>query len=244
MLYNQLANSGRYGDTQVREVNGEPSHVNDMEAHWIDNMGPLGELATQAIGSGTTNPNTGMKEYWVGQALGLALQAAPGIYSMLNPGSNDSSNLETNMQPWTENTQFIQNQAHQLIDPNSALNVNQEKHLKQNALDSLAMKNMLTNRNEAQGGFGGYGGIKAQQTEAELTKFNQDFINKLLENHQTNYATGMGLLGNVGGDLREFGTMQTNRDMSMLPQNWGDILSNFGSGMFDFFSNPGSEKVS
>ena len=40
MSYN---NMGRFGDTQIREVNGAPAHVNDTEAHWIDNMGPLGQ---------------------------------------------------------------------------------------------------------------------------------------------------------------------------------------------------------
>ena len=63
-LKDKLAmNKGRYGDTTLREVGGEVSHVNPQEAYAIDNYGLAGELETQAQGAGTINPYTGLREY-------------------------------------------------------------------------------------------------------------------------------------------------------------------------------------
>jgi len=59
----RLENYGRNGDTEIRNVGGSPAHVNTWEAYMIDNYGKMGENITQASGSGTTNPRTGLKEY-------------------------------------------------------------------------------------------------------------------------------------------------------------------------------------
>ena len=59
-----IARQGRKGDTELREVGGTPSHVNKQEAQVIDYLGPLGEAWVQSIGAGTTNPKTGLPEYW------------------------------------------------------------------------------------------------------------------------------------------------------------------------------------
>jgi hypothetical protein len=66
ILFDVLAKKGRKGDTKVRYVNNELSHVNSAEAYLIDNYGELGEVTTQTIGSGTINPATGLKEYYPG----------------------------------------------------------------------------------------------------------------------------------------------------------------------------------
>jgi|10_taG_2_1085330.scaffolds.fasta_scaffold06180_3 hypothetical protein len=58
-----LSRKGRKGDTALRKVKGQVSHVNKEEAQIIDWLGPLGEAWVQSIGSGTTNPKTGLKEY-------------------------------------------------------------------------------------------------------------------------------------------------------------------------------------
>lgn len=58
-----LASKGRNGDTEIRRVNGRLSHVNKIEANAIDNYGKAGEAWTQSVGSGTTNPQTGLLEY-------------------------------------------------------------------------------------------------------------------------------------------------------------------------------------
>lgn len=58
-----VARKGRKGDTELRRVGGEVAHVNTTEANAIDMLGPMGEAWVQSIGSGTTNPKTGLKEY-------------------------------------------------------------------------------------------------------------------------------------------------------------------------------------
>ena len=68
-----LANKGRFGDTEIRDVDGKPAHVNPYEAYMIDNYGATGEQITKNIGSGTTNPATGLKEYgWLSDFLDQA----------------------------------------------------------------------------------------------------------------------------------------------------------------------------
>lgn len=63
MNYKEIAKKGRHGDTELRIVNGRPSHVNVPEARDIDLLGKYGEMKTQLLGSGTTNPSTGLPEY-------------------------------------------------------------------------------------------------------------------------------------------------------------------------------------
>tara|TARA_R110002012_G_C11563762_1_gene603636 strand:+ start:369 stop:1142 length:774 start_codon:yes stop_codon:yes gene_type:complete len=60
-----LASKGRFGDTQLRFVDGELSHVNLEEAKTIDMYGSQGEKLVKSIGSGTINPETGLKENWL-----------------------------------------------------------------------------------------------------------------------------------------------------------------------------------
>tara|TARA_R110000824_G_scaffold74092_3_gene188578 strand:+ start:11066 stop:11857 length:792 start_codon:yes stop_codon:yes gene_type:complete len=58
-----LAKHGRLGDSEIRNVKGEPSHVNPLEALIIDMQGKKGENIVSNMGSGTINPKTGMREY-------------------------------------------------------------------------------------------------------------------------------------------------------------------------------------
>tara|TARA_A100001201_G_C4078965_1_gene198301 strand:+ start:482 stop:1165 length:684 start_codon:yes stop_codon:yes gene_type:complete len=62
-LYNHLKRKGRYGDTELRYVDGELAHVNKEEANILDNYGLEGEKVVKEYGSGTINPETGLKEY-------------------------------------------------------------------------------------------------------------------------------------------------------------------------------------
>jgi len=59
----KLASKGRYGDNMIREIDEAPAHVNAYEAYLLDRYGDAGEEAVKDIGAGTTNPETGMKEY-------------------------------------------------------------------------------------------------------------------------------------------------------------------------------------
>jgi len=58
-----LAKKGRFGDTEIRKVDGKPAHVNPQEAKLIDRRGRLGEIIVKSQGAGTVNPQTGMSEY-------------------------------------------------------------------------------------------------------------------------------------------------------------------------------------
>lgn len=57
------AQKGRGGDTEIRKVDGQDSHVNAFEAWLIDKYGAKGEEIVKDIGSGTINPETGLPEY-------------------------------------------------------------------------------------------------------------------------------------------------------------------------------------
>lgn len=59
-----LVNEGRHGDNTLRTINGELSHVNSLEAGIIDKYGGAGEQVVSEIGSGTINPDTGLREYF------------------------------------------------------------------------------------------------------------------------------------------------------------------------------------
>ena len=62
-LIDKIAEQGRGGDTELRIVDGEVSHVNKEEAQVIDKFGPIGQMAVRQIGAGTINPTTGLREY-------------------------------------------------------------------------------------------------------------------------------------------------------------------------------------
>ena len=72
---------GRGGDTEMRPVNGEESHVNLMEAYILDQtrrdgIPQIGEGIVKELGSGTTNPNTGKPEYAMADIGGFMTSAA------------------------------------------------------------------------------------------------------------------------------------------------------------------------
>ena len=62
-LNNLMASKGRFGDTEMAMVDNKPAHVNPAEKMAIDNFGKVGEEIVKNVGAGTTNPNTGLKEY-------------------------------------------------------------------------------------------------------------------------------------------------------------------------------------
>ena len=68
--YSSVARKGRKGDTRLNVVDGELSHVNAVEDEAINKLGPVGEAFTKSVGSGTINPETGLREYsWLSARL-------------------------------------------------------------------------------------------------------------------------------------------------------------------------------
>ena len=58
-----IRTKGRGGDNTIRTVKGEIAHVNPFEAYLIDTYNKAGEEVVSQIGSGTINPETGIREY-------------------------------------------------------------------------------------------------------------------------------------------------------------------------------------
>ena len=81
-----LASKGRYGDTQIAKTSkGELWHVNPQEKSLMTMYGMEGERMVDAMGSGTTNPQTGLEEKFdpltwiaIGSAVVGATSAASG----------------------------------------------------------------------------------------------------------------------------------------------------------------------
>ena len=59
----ELANKGRFGDTEVRIIDNDYAHVNKAESIVIDEYGDKGINWVKNAGAGTINPETGKKEY-------------------------------------------------------------------------------------------------------------------------------------------------------------------------------------
>ena len=72
---------GRGNDTQMRYVDGELSHVNKQEAELIDKYGKKGEQIVKEHGSGTINPYTGRREYFL-DPVSLSAYAAIGTLAL------------------------------------------------------------------------------------------------------------------------------------------------------------------
>ena len=81
-----LAKQGRLGDSKIRNVKGEPSHVNPLEALIIDIQGKKGEELVSMMGSGTINPKTGMREYIAWVPLIIAAVQLLGMYKIASGG--------------------------------------------------------------------------------------------------------------------------------------------------------------
>jgi len=81
----KLAAKGRYGDTEIaRTSEGELWHVNPEEKSLMNMYGMEGERMVDAIGSGTINPQTGLKEQnpmLIIAGIGAAIGAAGGYKS-------------------------------------------------------------------------------------------------------------------------------------------------------------------
>ena len=142
-------NAGIFGDTFVRSVNGEESHVNPMEANLIDNLGPLGEAMTMSMGSGTRNPNDGAPQYFI-EYLPSLIGMGYSAYQNNKAAKASDASLAGKMANWKSNIDQLESQADGLMDPNSSYNVNMLNNLKKNNFDQLGFTNMMGDRNSAQ----------------------------------------------------------------------------------------------
>ena len=219
-LHKAMKNYGRFGDTEVRNIDGEPAHVNKTEAHWIDKYGPLGALATKEAGSGTTNPHTGMKEYFpwapvIGAGINLIGSMFGGKPKMESVPNTDISGMT---EEWKANLDRRNELAEQLIDPNSQYNIDMRSRQEDRAYDQMAFQNMMGERNMAKGGMGGYSGIQAQQQTANMDKASQQAQNMIQQALAQNFQQGVGQLGGVGTGYQQYGQMMAQNELEQVNQ--------------------------
>tara|TARA_Y100001938_G_scaffold139528_1_gene206503 strand:+ start:665 stop:1585 length:921 start_codon:yes stop_codon:yes gene_type:complete len=202
-------NMGRFGDTFVRPVDGEMSHVNATEAQMIDNLGPLGQFMTKQMGAGTRNPQTGAKEYfpWMlaAQAVGTGLKAYGAYKNAQNIKNQDTMG---NYKDSIAHTQKLQGIADGLMDPGSTINMRQSQDIKEKGMDQLAMSNMLNNRNAAQGGASNYSGILNQQNQANLDRQQQMNLNAIQNQQNQNYNRGLQMQGNLTSNYQNMDSIR------------------------------------
>jgi len=83
--FSELSKKGRYGDTEIlRFSGGERAHGNIKEKALINMYGQQGEQMVKAAGSGSTNPSTGLPEYFepvTALAIGSLVVGAAGSYT-------------------------------------------------------------------------------------------------------------------------------------------------------------------
>jgi hypothetical protein len=202
-----VANAGRFGDTFVRNVHGAPSHVNQIEAKVIDNLGLLGQNIvknTRPPGTETVNPVTGMDEYFPWGAL---ISAGISAYQMNNSGGISDTALADKFDNYKTRLDTLDTRADDMMDPNSSYNQGLINDANKRNFDNLAFTNMMTSRGDAAGGVAGYSGIQNQQNQANLDKvqaMNADMANQL---QQHNLTQGTNLKNQVLGGYQQYDSM-------------------------------------
>ena len=204
----QLEDYGRFGDTEIRNIDGVPNHVNETEAHWIDNYGLLGQTAAKASGSGTINPHTGYTErFWPQVALMV------GSY-LLNDSASDkaadtmagtSGRVAEHLEPWKASVGKYQKMSDDYMDPFSEQNQYQRQHIKSQAMDFVGMQDIMNRRNLSSGGVGGFSGVANQNlaaaTQSASVQSEQAFQDQFLQNKKL----GTSLMDSYIQNLRAYG---------------------------------------
>ena len=196
------ASLGRFGDNMMRNVDGEPAHVNEQEANLLDNYGNLGQSMVKKMGSGRTNPNTGNKEYSPLLAAGLiggAIQAGAGLYGQhqMNKASDSAlarqqegfADIEASRGRISDYSQMGQ----EFMDPRSEQNRMYLQNIQQQGLNQVALQNQLAQRNAAAygGGFSGATAMQGQQAALQTAQQNrQQWLGMMGQQQQT----GLGMI--------------------------------------------------
>lgn len=206
-------NNGRFGDTELRNVNGEESHVNKLEALMIDKFGPRGEDKVEEMGVGTRNPIDGKPEYFPAAAL---LSAGYGIYEGIKGAEAAGAPIDLNqlynpkdgsghLGDWKAGINKQEKIGDDLMDVNSQYNQDLKNKFQQSGGDFAAMNNRMNSRNMSSGGVGGFSGIASAVNQSGVMQAqNQSmdaFKNSLLSNRQL----GIGQLNQSVQGNKSFG---------------------------------------
>jgi len=223
---------GRFGDTFIRAVDGQLSHVNKIEADVIDNLGMVGQLMVKDAGAGTTNPDTGAPEYYF--PWGALISAGMTAYQMNNSGGMSDSALADKFSSYKTRLDTLDSRADNMMNPESTYNQNMINDSNKRSFDQLAFTNMMTDRGDAAGGVGAYSGIQNQQTQANLDKtqqINADMANKI---QQQNLAQGTNLKGKLLGGYQQYDAMFAQKAANEAAQKQlmtGQLIGGLGQGL-------------
>ena len=233
---NQAA-QGRFGDSMMRNVGGEPAHVNPMEAEIIDNYGQAGQRAVQAVGAGTRNPNTGKKEYFIPamMAAGAVVSGLGGMYAAHQAGKG--ARLARKQQKrQLANIEGYEQMGEEFMDPNSARNQMYLQNIQQQGLNQVALQNQMAQRNAAAYG-GGFSGAQAQQAQQARLQAGLQGRQQWLGQMGQQQQTGLGILGKalqMEGDVRDnLGNLRMAQSAAQ-GQMVSGAMSGIGQGMMGY----------
>ena len=108
----ELTSKGRSGDTDIaRTSEGELWHVNPAEKALMSMMGKEGEKLVDAVGSGTTNPETGLEEKFVDPMTAIALgQFALQGFSYLSGQSSEKDKARAEIEGYRDQLNALNRQ--------------------------------------------------------------------------------------------------------------------------------------
>ena len=231
------AAQGRFGDSMMRNVGGEPAHVNPMEAEIIDNYGQAGQRAVQAVGAGTRNPNTGKKEYFIPamMAAGAVVSGLGGMYAAHQAGKG--ARLARKQQKrQLANIEGYEQMGEEFMDPNSARNQMYLQNIQQQGLNQVALQNQMAQRNAAAYG-GGFSGAQAQQAQQARLQAGLQGRQQWLGQMGQQQQTGLGILGKalqMEGDVRDnLGNLRMAQSAAQ-GQMVSGAMSGIGQGMMGY----------
>ena len=186
----ELNNGGRLGDTELRVVAGEESHVNPMEARFIDKYGNLGEKIVQNIGTGNTNPNTGKKEYnpMLGATLaGTAVQLGAGYFA--NRAMNQAlRSSRRQMKQGLANVEDYRTMGKDFLDPTSNQNRMFLRNIENQGMNQVALSNLQSARQATSMGGGFSGALLQAGKQATMdvgAQARQQWLGSMAQQQQT-----------------------------------------------------------
>jgi len=200
------------------------------------------------------------KQNWLMPAIGLAASAYGAYQGMKkNPhkpfspgevrqGMSQTQGVANQMQSGYGQ---MQSMGQGLMDPNSAINQQQQQMIRNQSADQLAMQHMLARRQAA--AMGQDSGITAAQNRATQSRMAQGAMQQGQQAFMQNRMQGMGVLGQSQGLLGNIGRMQMGLDENIAQARLAErnyeqqeferrnmamssMLSGMGSGLMGAYS--------